>query len=140
MTEVYLAFMAIPRCVPATLGPSLVPAVLAATSDNGVIFTVLHWEVKEWKVSGWTRVSIVPLLGVIIPHKTLCQLQSELLERLPFCTGVVSAKNVCVSNSHLKQKPENVSVKLATLQPYVVVLPQLVILVDPSHVAVVEGH
>ena len=34
----------------------------------------------------------------------------------------------------------DVSIKLAALRPYMVILPQLVILVDPSHVAVVEGH
>ena len=140
MTEVNLALMAIPGCVPAPLGPSLVPAIPAATSDSGVGFTVFHWEVKEWKVCGWSRMSIVTLFGVIVPHKTFCQLQSELLERLPCCTRVVTVEDVCISNSNFKQKPKDVAVELPTLHPHMVVLPQLVILVHPSHVAVVQGH
>ena len=47
-------------------------------------------------------------------------------------------QDVCVRHTHLEQEPEYVPVEFAALQTYMVVLPQLVVFVHPSHVHIVK--
>ena len=81
--------------------------------------------------------SVVPLFRVVLTHKTLGKLQSELLEWLSCWTRMMGVQDVGISKSSLKHKPKNVSVKFVAFHAYMVILPQLVIPVHPSHVALI---
>ena len=48
--------------------------------------------------------------------------------------SVVPAEYVAVYDSHIKEKPKDVFVVLPALQSYVVMAPQLIILIHTSHV------
>ena len=75
VAEVHLALVAIPCCIAAPLWLLLIPAVPAATSDCGVVGLVLDGKVTEGKVCGWRKMSVVTLLRVVFPHKSLCELE-----------------------------------------------------------------
>ena len=49
-------------------------------------------------------------------------------------------KNVCIGETHLKQEPKDVPVEFATLSADMVILSELIVLVYPSHVPIVELH
>ena len=74
---------------------------------------------------------------MVFPHKSLCELEPELLVWLPCSSGIVRVEDICVCNSNLKEKPKELTVKLVAFQPHMVVLSELVIFVDPSHIHVV---
>ena len=144
VAEVQLALVAVPLAVATLLGPSLVPAIPTPTawSRRGCrCLLTFHGKVKKGECGWRSVVSVVALLGVVVPNQTFCQFQSVLLQWRSTCnTRVLLSQDVGVGKCCLENEPKYISIELPTFCSYSVVRPQLVIPIYSPHELLVLQH
>jgi len=76
----------------------------------------------------------------VLSNQVLCQLCAKGLDVFDAEVSVVLGKYVAVYDSNIKKKPKGVFVVLPALQANVVVASELIIVINTSHVFIVQGN
>ena len=141
MTQVELAVTTVPHCFTTTF---VVGVTVPATMSDCFLCWILsefHWEVTEWK-GGWGKCCTTSSFPtVVVSNKITCYLKPELFVWFLLCyTGVVGVEDVNIGKYNFEEEPKDIPVEFSTFGAHVIILPQLLISVYTSRVAIVQLH